>query len=215
MDFSYFKRFKGIIFDLDGTLIVSNHVWSNVDKEFLGKRGIEVPEDYFKVISSMNFGQAAEYSKKRFGLPESPEEISKEWFSMVENEYAHNIKLVKGADRFLKYLHDNKIKIALATASTESLYVPVLKNNGVYDYFDAFVSTEEVSRGKGFPDVYLLAAEKLGLTAGECAVFEDIADGIKGAKLGGFKAFACLNEHYRHEHDYLRANADSCFYTYV
>ena len=54
-------------------------------------------------------------------------------------------------------------KIALATASTEELYKPVLKRNGILDQFDCFVSTEQVKRGKGFPDVYELAAEKLGL----------------------------------------------------
>ena len=56
------KDFKGHIFDLDGTLTRSNHVWSKIDEEFLGKRGIKVPEDYFKQVSAMNFEQAAVYT---------------------------------------------------------------------------------------------------------------------------------------------------------
>ena len=61
-------NFKGHIFDLDGTLIESNGVWSKIDEEFLGRRGIAVPKDYFKTVSAMNFEQAAVYTNERFGL---------------------------------------------------------------------------------------------------------------------------------------------------
>ena len=70
-----FTKFKGIIFDLDGTLVESNGVWSQIDIDFLGERGFEVPDDYGKVVSAMDFRQAAIYTKERFGLPESIEQI--------------------------------------------------------------------------------------------------------------------------------------------
>lgn len=202
------KDFKGHIFDLDGTLTKSNHVWSKIDEEFLGKRGIEVPEDYFKQVSAMNFEQAAVYTNDRFSLGENIQDIMKEWFDMAVYEYTNVIGLCGNAGEYVRCLKDQGRKIALATASTEELYRPVLKRNGILDCFDCFVSTEQVKRGKGFPDVYELAAEKLGLDAKDCVVYEDIVEGIKGAKAGGFFAVACLNDHYSHDWEEMREIAD-------
>lgn len=203
------KDFKGHIFDLDGTLTRSNHVWSKIDEEFLGKRGIKVPEDYFKQVSAMNFEQAAVYTNDRFSLGENIQDIMKEWFDMAVYEYTNVIELCGNAGEYVRKLKEQGRKIALATASTEELYKPVLKRNGIYDCFDCFVSTEQVKRGKGFPDVYELAAEKLGLESKNCVVYEDIVEGIKGAKAGGFFAVACLNDHYSHYWDEMREIADA------
>lgn len=202
------KDFKGHIFDLDGTLTRSNHVWSKIDEEFLGKRGIKVPEDYFKQVSAMNFEQAAVYTNDRFSLGENIQDIMKEWFDMAVYEYTNVIELCGNAGEYVRKLKEQGRKIALATASTEELYKPVLKRNGILDQFDCFVSTERVKRGKGFPDVYELAAEKLGLEVKACVVYEDIVEGIKGAKAGGFFAVACLNDHYSHDWDEMREIAD-------
>lgn len=202
------KDFKGHIFDLDGTLTRSNHVWSKIDEEFLGKRGIKVPEDYFKQVSAMNFEQAAVYTNDRFSLGENIQDIMKEWFDMAVYEYTNVIELCGNAGEYVRKLKEQGRKIALATASTEELYKPVLKRNGILDQFDCSVSTEQVKRGKGFPDVYELAAEKLGLEVKACVVYEDIVEGIKGAKAGGFFAVACLNDHYSHDWDEMREIAD-------
>lgn len=202
------KDFKGHIFDLDGTLTRSNHVWSKIDEEFLGKRGIKVPEDYFKQVSAMNFEQAAVYTNDRFSLGENIQDIMNEWFDMAVYEYTNVIELCGNAGEYVRKLKEQGRKIALATASTEELYKPVLKRNGILDQFDCFVSTEQVKMGKGFPDVYELAAEKLGLDAQDCVVYEDIVEGIKGAKAGGFFAVACLNDHYSHDWDEMREIAD-------
>lgn len=202
------KDFKGHIFDLDGTLTKSNHVWSKIDEEFLGKRGIKVPEDYFKQVSAMNFEQAAVYTNDRFSLGENIQDIMKEWFDMAVYEYTNVIELCGNAGEYVRKLKEQGRKIALATASTEELYKPVLKRNGILDCFDCFVSTEQVKRGKGFPDVYELAAEKMGLEARDCVVYEDIVEGVKGAKAGGFYAVACLNDHYSHDWDEMREIAD-------
>ena len=202
------KDFKGHIFDLDGTLTRSNHVWSKIDEEFLGKRGIKVPEDYFKQVSAMNFEQAAVYTNDRFSLGENIQNIMKEWFDMAVYEYTNVIELCGNAGEYVRKLKEQGRKIALATASTEELYKPVLKRNGILDQFDCLVSTEQVERGKGFPDVYELAAEKLGLEVKACVVYEDIVEGIKGAKAGGFFAVACLNDHYSHDWDEMREIAD-------
>ncbi|MBQ9375688.1 MAG: HAD family phosphatase [Ruminococcus sp.] len=206
-----FSKIKGIIFDLDGTLIDSSHVWSDIDIMFLAKRGFEVPDDYFKMVSTMNFTQAAVYTIERFNLDEKVEDICAEWHDMAYDEYAHHIKLKAGVYDFLHKLKENNLKIALATASSKELYEAVLKNNGVYELFDFFASTNDVKRGKGFPDVYEHACKGLGLTPSECVVFEDIIEGITAAKSANFTAIACLDEHYIHDWEKMKALADHSF----
>lgn len=202
------------IFDLDGTLIISSHVWSDIDVKFLSKRGFDVPEDYFKRISCMNFRQGAVYTIERFGLDENVDDVVAEWFEMARYEYEHNIRMKPLAANYLRALKNNGIKLALATASSSQLYEPVLKNNGVYELFDVFASTEEVCRSKEYPDVYIFAAGKLGAPVSGCAVFEDVIEGIRSAKSGGFFTCACLDEHYACDHEEMIRTADMYFKDY-
>ena len=67
------ENMRAAIFDLDGTLLDSLHIWEDIDEEFLQKRGLAVPEGYCEAIASMGFLDAADYAKKRFGFPESPD----------------------------------------------------------------------------------------------------------------------------------------------
>lgn len=207
-------EYKAAIFDLDGTLIRSNHVWSEIDRQFLGKRGFEVPADYVKAVSTKNFRTAAVYTKELFNLPDSIESIMQEWQDMAVYEYTHVIEPVEGAEDFLRYLHGSGVKLGLATANSRELYEPVLKRLGVYELFGCFATTEEVERGKGFPDVYELACERLGETAENAIVFEDIIEGIRGAKLGGFKAAACLSQHHPADREALISESDIHFESY-
>lgn len=209
-----FSKFKGVIFDLDGTLINSSHVWSDIDIKFLAKRGHEVPKDYFKAVSTMNFNQAAVYTNDFFRLNEKIEDIVDEWYNMALDEYSTNVRIKDSADAFLRDLKQNNVKIALATASSKGLYEAVLKNNGIYNYFDFFASTDQVKRGKGFPDVYEFACDGLSLKPDDCAVFEDIIEGVRGAKLGGFTAVACLDKHYAADWDHMKKEADFYFDDY-
>lgn len=182
-----FKEIKGAIFDLDGTLIDSLGVWADIDRAFFLKRGMIVPEDYEKAICSLSFTQGAVYTKERFGLTESVGEIEQEWREMAVEEYACRIECIPGAIEFVKALKAKGILVALATASGEELYEPVLRRHGLYDYFDSFTTLKEVPRAKEFPDIYLLAAEKLRLKPEECIAFEDLPAGIASAKSCGMK----------------------------
>lgn len=209
-----FTRFKAAVFDLDGTLIRSKHVWSDIDVEFFRKRGYEVPADYGEKVSVMDFNTASVYTKELLGLPESPEEIQQEWHDMAVHEYTHVIGEVDGAVEFLRYLDKKGIKLGLATANKAPLYEPVLKRLGVYELFDGFATTSEVEHGKGHPDVYELACERLGVKACDTIVFEDLPEGIKGAKLGGFHTAACLDDLTDSEYEAMQKEADIVFRDY-
>ncbi|MCR5020315.1 HAD family phosphatase [Ruminococcus sp.] len=206
--------FKAAVFDLDGTLIRSKGVWSEIDRQFFRKRGLEVPDDYCRAVSTKNFRSAAVYTKELLGLEDSVESIMQEWHEMAVYEYTHIIGEVDGAADFLRYLSEKGIKLGLATANSASLYEPVLKRLGVYSLFDSFATTEEVEHGKGFPDVYELACERLGESSDDTIVFEDLPEGIHGAKLGGFTAAACLDDLSDESREIMQQEADICFESY-
>ncbi len=200
-------EFLGGIFDLDGTLLDSMGVWEQIDIDFLARRGFSVPEDYIKTITPMGFAAAAEYTIRRFHLNETPEDLIAEWKEMSIETYSSAIFLKPFAKEYLKHLKSSGVRLAVATASHEGLFVPALKNNGVYELFDAFVTVDEVPRGKGFPDVYEKAAERLSLLPEQCVVFEDIFAGIQGANAGNFLSVGVYEPRSKFEEEEIKRHS--------
>ena len=182
---------KAAIFDLDGTLLDSMGVWDQVDIDFLGKRGIEVPPDYMIQVSSMQFRQIAEYTIARFGLKDTPEGLMQEWDDMVRVAYSTTVEAKPGALDYLRDLKSAGVKMGVATSLPPQLREPALRHVGMLDMFDDIVSVDDANDvGKDQPDVYLLAAERLGAKPADCTVFEDLLVGIKSAKSVGMKVWA-------------------------
>ena len=201
---------KGAIFDLDGTLLDSMHVWDKIDHDFFAGHGLGLPENYQKTITSMSYMDAAAYTKRLYGLAETVEQIVAEWHAMAYDEYAHHLRLKPGAKEYLSRLKSRGTRIALATGTGPDLYEPALRHNGVYGFFDAFVTLNDVTRGKSFPDIYLLAAEKLRLTPPQCMVFEDIYDGVRGAKAAGMNVVAVYDPFSFQDRQAIERLADRC-----
>ena len=97
-------RDKGAIFDMDGTLLDSMWVWKQIDIDFLGKRGFEVPDDYLEMITPMGYQRAAEYTIARFGLDEKPEDLIEEWYQMAAEAYAERVMLKPHVKEYLEAL---------------------------------------------------------------------------------------------------------------
>lgn len=205
------REYKGAIFDLDGTLLDSMGIWGQIDVAFLAKRGLAVPEDYMAAISHLGIRATAEYTIRRFHLEEEPEAIIQEWLAMAQRAYEEEIAAKPGVREYLRWLRGEGIPVAAATASVRELVVPALKRNGIYEYFDTLVTVKEVARGKGFPDIYERAAAQIGRRSCECAVFEDIIEGIRGAGAGGFYTVGV----YEPTSDYCRAQMEAEADSYI
>lgn len=209
------KQIRGAIFDLDGTLLDSMNIWKKIDCEFLRIRGIEMPNDYVEIINPMSFFDAAVYTINRFDLKENPNDLVNEWHERSINAYANDVKLKPDVSEYLHLLIKRGVKLGVATALDSKLFEPVLKNNGIFNLFDSFTTLNEVERGKGFPDVYLSTAKKLGLNPGECAVFEDIYLGIKGANAGGFVTVGIYDEFSKLEEEKIIDDSDYYYFNYL
>ncbi len=180
------KKIKAVLFDLDGTLLDSRSVWTNLDAEFLAGRGIKMPSDYPAAVSTMGFRASAEYTIQRFGLPDRPESLMREWFAMAQGLYATAVPAKKGVKAFLEKLKSQGILLGVATANAENLFMPCLQRNEIASLFDAFATVAETPTGKKDGQVYRLCAQKLGVEPCECAVFEDLFVGIQFAKESNF-----------------------------
>ncbi len=201
--------FKAALFDLDGTLLDSMYVWHRVDELFFENRRLCMPEGYGRELAGKSYRESAEYTIERFSLDEKWEDIVDEWTRMSENEYANHVKLKPGALEYLRMLKRAGVKLAVATALPPSLYRLTLEHHGITDMFDALCSTNDVGgRGKISGEVYLLAAERLGVKPGDCAVFEDVWEGIAGAKKVGMRAYCMKDAAQEHSFDKISEIAD-------
>ena len=201
------KNFKAAIFDADGTIIDSMYVWEKVDRDFLTSHGLPVTQEYSDTVRGMFFKTAAEYTKSRYALSESVEEIMQTWLDMARHEYEFNVRAKPCVREYLGYLRKNNVRIGLATSSDPYLLEPVLKNNGLHEYFDTVCYTSEVGKNKSFPDVYIKTAERLEVKPNECIVFEDIPEGIAGAEKAGMFTVAVYDRASEKNSDYLRKKA--------
>ena len=199
---------KAAIFDLDGTLIDSMWVWGKIDENYFKIRNMDLPSNLKDQIEHLSFDETASYFKTNFGISDTIEEIKKEWFDYARVEYLNNVKLKPGVVEFLSLLKTMNIKIGLATSNNKSLLETVLQANGIYHYFDCITLTDEVTRGKNFPDVYLLAAKRLGINPDECVVFEDILPAVKGAKAAGMKVVGVYDDFSKEQREDIINHAD-------
>lgn len=181
---------QSVIFDLDGTLVDSMWLWHDIDVEFLGMRGLALPETYQRDIEGMSFTETAVYTKELFRLPESVEELKEIWNRMAIEKYTYEVPYKPGAEEFLKYCKEQGISAGIATSNSRDLAEAVAGALHFGDYIQEIVTACEVKQGKPAPDVYLEAASRLGAQPEHCLVFEDVPMGILAGKNAGMRVCA-------------------------
>ena len=91
---------KAVIFDLDGTLVDSMWMWADIDVEYLGRFGYELPPELQKEIEGMSLNETAIYFKNRFQIEDDLETMKQEWMDMARDKYLHEVPLKPGAREF-------------------------------------------------------------------------------------------------------------------
>ncbi len=202
------ENIKACFFDMDGTIIDSMWMWRDIDIEFLGRRGIMLPEDLQKRIEGMCFTETASFFKEEFGLPETVDEIKVIWNDMAMDKYRFSVPLKSGVSELLPGLKRNGVKLGIATSNSKELATCCLEALDVMKYFDAVVTGCDVGAGKPSPDVYLKCAELCNVSPADSLVFEDIVVGIEAGHNAGMKVCAVYDE-YSADVDYIkRQSAD-------
>lgn len=178
---------KGVIFDLDGTLLDSMTVWSSIDREFLIENGItDPPPEVSDVVKKMTVDQSSQYFIDRFGLSCTKEYVIKRIEEMVRQRYEEKIPLKPYTTELLDFLDSRGIPYGVATATYKGLAEAALKRCGVFDRMRFLLTDREYPTGKNFPDIFLGGAELLGTSVSETLVVEDSLHCIETAKAAGF-----------------------------
>lgn len=175
-------NFDAAIFDLDGTLLNSTHLWRKIDHDFFKKFNITMSETYYSEVAHLSLDEAATHTKAICNISATVAEIKQEWLDMAEYEYSNNILLKENALTYLHKLKKENIPLAIATGLPRKIFEKVLTHLEIIDLFDVLCSVDDVEKGKASPDVYLLVAEKLNVSPEKCIVFEDVYTAMKSAK---------------------------------
>lgn len=207
--------FDGAIFDLDGTLLDSMKVWRAIDEAFFAERGIPFDPHFCDIVAPIGLVASAEYAIRQFGLTDTVEQLCAIWHGMAVEKYANEIELKPGAYAYIQRLKQCGKRLAIATASGRELILPALRRTGLLPFFDAVCTCDEVARPKGYPDICLYAAGRLGLAPGRCIVFEDALPGMQSGKAAGMPVVAVYDRSADSSRDAIRATADLCIDGFV
>lgn len=182
----------GLIFDLDGTILDSMNLWTAADESFLSKRGYRVTPEYTNLVKSVSIEEAADYTRIHYAPDMTNQQIMDEWNGFVADGYKNKVQLKPGAYDYIKKARDMGYRIACATALTRPNAEAVLGRCGVTKLIDVLLTLDDVAgiRDKREPDIYLLAASKLGCKPSRTLVFEDVPLAIQGARKGAFNICA-------------------------
>jgi HAD superfamily hydrolase (TIGR01509 family) len=197
---------EAVVFDLDGIIVDSEHVWDEVRQRLAEERGGRWHDQASRDMMGMSSLEWSRYMHDVIGLPEPPEEINAEVVRRLEAIYREELPLIPGAVEAVQRLA-KRWPLAVASSSNRELIDFVLEESGLARFLQATVSSEEVPRGKPAPDVYLEAARRLGADPARCAAVEDSENGIRSAKAAGMRVIAVPNPRYPPAEDAL-AEAD-------
>ncbi len=186
---------EAVVFDLDGVLVDSEHVWDEVREELARERGGRWHERAQADMMGMSSTEWSRYMHDVVGLSASPEEINDEVVQRMRARYTDDLPLIDGAVEAVERLAGS-FRLALASSSNRPLIDAVLVEAGLERFFEATVSSEEVARGKPAPDVFLEAARRLGVAAERCAAIEDSGNGLRAAHAAGMRVIAIPNRRY-------------------
>jgi HAD superfamily hydrolase (TIGR01509 family) len=192
-----------VVFDLDGVLVDSEHVWDDVREELARERGGRWHDRAQADMMGMSSPEWSRYMHEVIGLAEPPEEINAEVVRRMEERYARELPLIAGAFDAVRRLASASLRLALASSSNRPLIDAVLARAGLTEAFEVTVSSEEVARGKPAPDVFLEAAHRLQVEPSRCAAIEDSANGIRAAHAAGMRVVAIPNRRYPPPEDAL------------
>jgi HAD superfamily hydrolase (TIGR01509 family) len=184
-----------VVFDLDGVLIDSEHVWDEVREQLAHERDGRWHEGAQADMMGMSSSEWSRYMHDVIGLPEPPEEINREVVERMLARYHDDLPLIDGAVGAVKHL-GARFRLAVASSSNRPLIEAVLDSAGIASLFEVTVSSEEVARGKPSPDVYLEAARRLALAPDRCAAVEDSGNGLRAAAAAGMRVIAIPNRRY-------------------
>ena len=193
---------KAFIFDLDGVIVDTAKYHYLAWKKIANELGIEFTHEHNELLKGVSRVRSLDIILG-LGQVEASQEQKNQWLIQKNKEYLTYLvdmdsnEILPGVMSVLKFLKSNQQPIALGSASKNAR--PILEKTGILSYFDVIVDGNDVSNAKPDPEVFLQAAQKLGISNENSIVFEDSVAGIQAANIAAMKSIgigdaAILNE---------------------
>ena len=184
-----------VIFDLDGLLLDSESAWDGARRELASDHRIEWPDGATEAMLGMSAPEWSGYMRDVVGVPLEPAEISARVVAHVLERYERELPLLPGAREAVERIAA-RWPVAVASSSNKEVIDRVMTTSGWERVFQAWVSSEEVARGKPSPDVFLEAARRIGVETSGAAGVEDSHNGILAARAAGLRVIAVPNREF-------------------
>jgi len=180
---------RAFIFDMDGTIVDNMAFHTDSWLEFFARRGKSYEADAF--FRETAGAQGREILRARLGADIPDEEIAvlaQEKDALYREMYGPHRRAIEGFEAFVTGARATGVKLAVATSAPPKNIVFTLDELDLRRHFDTVVGAADVKQGKPHPDVFLKAAEQLGMAPAECIVFEDAPMGVEAARRAGMRA---------------------------
>lgn len=194
--------YEGVVFDLDGVLVESEHLWEENWTAYSAGNGYAWLAGDTATVQGMSVPEWSGYMAGRIGRGTAAEIAEAVIDGMIGALDGGRVELLPGAAGMVTTAAE-RVPIAVASSAPKRLIGAVLDATGLLPYFGATVSSEEVPRGKPSPDVYAEAAHRLGLDPARCLGVEDSSNGIHSAAAAGLTVVALPNPVYPPQPDAL------------
>ena len=182
---------KGVLFDMDGVLVDSEEFICQAAVQMFTEKGLWVKEEDFLPFVGTGENRYIGGVAEKYGLELDITEAKARTYSIYSELVKGKLEPLPGVYNFIDICKQKKIKIAVATSTDEvKMNINLKEINLGGNIFDTTINGLEVERKKPFPDIFLQAAEKMGLKADECLVIEDAVSGVEAAKSAGCKCLA-------------------------
>lgn len=177
---------KILIFDLDGTLLDSNHVWDGVDRAFLGRRNLPYTKEYLEGVAHVILQNAAAFTKEHLHLEESCEDIINEWMELAGDAYNH-VSTKPFVHECILMWKALKIPMVIFTSCVPEHCISALENNDIYGCFDKIIFAQDLGINKKSPKAFQRLAEMLDTIPENCVFFDDSLSNCEAAKEAGME----------------------------
>ena len=185
---------QAIIFDMDGLMINSESLHQEAWQVMLRRFGYEIDEALFARLVGLRISEDAVLLREHFHLPVMAEALAHQRNDLFLASLPGRVKPMPGLGELITEIGRRGLRCALATSGERRYVEAVRRELNLDGVFDAIAVAEDVERSKPAPDVYLLAARRLGLQPAQCLVLEDAPNGVAAAKVAGMRCVAVPNE---------------------
>ena len=185
---------KYYLFDFDGTLVDSMPTFCAVMLRVLDENGVGYPNDVIKIITPLGYGGTAAYFKDTLGMKLSLDEISKSIYTYALDAYENTIPAKHNVIETLRALTERGDDLNVLTASPHPMLDPCLKRLGIYELFTNVWSCEDFGTTKANPEIYRMAAKKIGKPIEKFIFLDDNLDADTTAKIAGMTVYGVYDE---------------------